>query len=124
MRPPNSVQQFKSVAAKIITDPDELEAFLSVANTRAFATENGDIDEDRLTGHLNRIFGTQQPATPAPQYGQYSPPPPAPTPGAHGRAEAARRHGLLAPDEIAIAARVTGNAGSAEATRRRRQRGH
>ena len=95
VRPPTSSEQLKTVAAKVISDPDQLNAFMSVANAKAFAGENGDIDEDKVMGHLTALFaaGQQQPGPR--QWGQGSAPGgPGARAGEGGRRALAARHGV------------------------------
>jgi hypothetical protein len=93
VRPPSSAAQLRDIAGKVITG-DQLEAFVSVANLKAFATENGDIDEGKVMGALTGMFGITPESSPHHQdFGQHRPPPPMPGPGDRGKAEAQKRFG-------------------------------
>jgi hypothetical protein len=93
VRPPSSAAQLRDIAGKVITG-DQLDAFVSVANLKALATENGDIDEDKVNRALTGMFGiTPETSPPHQDFGQHRPPPPMPGPGDRGRAEAAKRFG-------------------------------
>ena len=61
VRPPTSREQFKSVAARVLKDEGQLNSFLSIANPKAFVSENGDVDEAKLTSHLTTLFGAGEP---------------------------------------------------------------
>ena len=97
VRPPSSATQLREIAGKVI-DGDKLEAFVQVANVKAFATDNGDIDEGKVRTVLAGMFGTIPAAGPPhADFGQHQPPPPQPGPGERGAAEAQRRF-KTAPD--------------------------
>jgi hypothetical protein len=114
VRPPSSSAQLREIAGKVITG-DQLEAFVNVANVKALAGSNGDIDEAKVMGALTGMFGVSPETSPPHEnFGQYSPPPPMPGPGDCGRAEAAKRFG--ANGENVQGAR--GGGGRAEAERR------
>lgn len=89
--------QLKSIAAPIIGDVDRLNAFLATTNAASFAGENGEIDEEKVAGHLTALFGTRSPQPQAQQprnWGQHSGGAASPvTPGSAGKAEAAKRFG-------------------------------
>ncbi|MGH8328583.1 MAG: hypothetical protein ACRET2_17685 [Steroidobacteraceae bacterium] len=104
VRPPNSVEQLKGAAANVLSG-DQLDAFLSVADPKAFDGEDGDIDDEKVVGRLTAMFGTGEQrqfgrgergrAEAARRFGGQSSGarPPDDGPGAGGRAEAARRFG-------------------------------
>lgn len=99
VRPPTSREQFKSVAAKLLQNEDQLNSFLSVANPKACVSENGDVDEAKLTGHLTTLFGASEPQQPPPatprQWGQTSVAGgPSKRAGDDGRAALAKRRGV------------------------------
>jgi hypothetical protein len=117
VRPPTSSQQLKNIAGKVLSG-DALNAFVSVANPKAFAGENGDVDESKVMGHLTAMFASHQGA-------QASGPTPAGKLGSAGKAEAARRFGTGAPaadqrpDDGWTGRAVSGGAaGRAEAAKR------
>src|ERR1700681_2700055 len=56
VRPPSSSAQLKEIAGKVLSG-DQLNSFVSVADPKAFAGDNGDIDESRVMGHLTALFG-------------------------------------------------------------------
>jgi hypothetical protein len=66
-----------------------LDAFVSAANPKAFAAENGDVSEERVMGHLTALYATNA-ATP--NYGQGSGKPPGVKAGDNARAALAKRH--------------------------------
>jgi hypothetical protein len=114
VRPPSSAAQLKEIAGKHITG-DRLEAFVSVANLKALAAENGDIDETKVVRALSTLFGVPADSGPThADFGQGRPPAPI-GPGDRGRAEAARRFGPTSADAHPSA---RGAAGRAEAQRR------
>jgi hypothetical protein len=93
VRPPTSAAQLREIAGKVISG-DKLEAFVKVADPKAFASENGDIDPAKVQQSIGTLFGTVPDTGPRHQnFGQHTPPPPLPGPGARGAAEAARRFG-------------------------------
>jgi hypothetical protein len=47
--------QLKAAASKHISG-ERLEAFVSAANLRAFTSENGDIDEQKVTNYVTTLF--------------------------------------------------------------------
>jgi hypothetical protein len=114
VRPPSSAAQLKQIAGKVITG-DQLEAFVSVANLKALAAENGDIDENKVVKALTTMFGIADDSGPTHQdFGQHRTPPPTPGPGDRGRAEAAKRFG---PTSEHVQG-TRGSGGRAEAERR------
>jgi hypothetical protein len=94
VRPPTSNQQLETEAAKIISDPDQLKSFMAIANPKAFANEIGDIDPDKVKGHLTAFYGANEPR-PQRNWGQASGPPGPPSqPGDQARAALKRRHNV------------------------------
>ncbi len=98
VRPPTSSEQLREMAGKVL-NADQLETFMSAVNPRAFAGENGDVDEARLTGHLTTLFGISDPpqeTAPQPhQWGQHSAGGgPSKQRGDDGRAALAKRHNV------------------------------
>ena len=66
---------------------------MAVTDPAKFAGENGEIDEEKVKGHLNALFGAAQQQQQR-QWGQHSGGTGAPTtPGAAGKAEAQKRFG-------------------------------
>jgi hypothetical protein len=113
VRPPSSAAQLKEIAGRVLSGP-QLDAFVSVANLKAVAGENGDIDETKVMGVLTGMFGVADDSGPAHQdFGQYRQPPPMPGPGDRGRAEAAKRFGAAGGAEG-----TQGRGGRDEAERR------
>lgn len=98
LRPKLDQATVRSIAAQFLT-PDQLSAFVGTVNPAAFYGDGGDIDTEKVIGHLTALFGTAGTAKsdPAPQYrswGQYSGGNGAPsTPGSAGIAEAQKRFG-------------------------------
>lgn len=98
-RPKYLASQLKSAAASVIKDSEQLASFMAVTDPAKFAGEDGEIDEEKVMGHLTALFGggQQQDAQRQQQqrqWGQYSGGTGAPAkPGETGRAAAARRHG-------------------------------
>jgi hypothetical protein len=120
VRPPTSTQQLRDVASQVLSG-DQLDSFMAYADPKRLAGENGDIDEQRVMGHLTALFGTGQ-RSGAPQYGQHSGQPPAGRPGDEARAALERRHGVKrdtsAPDSS------NGSVGRGEAGRAALRRRH
>jgi hypothetical protein len=102
-RPKLQTAQLRSIASEVLKG-DQLNAWLAGMNPAAFAGENGDIDQEKVMGHLTAAFGVsgqdqqqqsgnghQQP----PAWGQQSGGTGAPSrPGEAGKAAAIRRHNL------------------------------
>jgi hypothetical protein len=115
VRPPSSAAQLKEIAGRVLTG-QQLDAFVSVADPKKFAAENGDVDESRVMGHLTAMFGAVPDGGPQYQdFGQHRPPPPQPGPGDRGKAEAAKRFGVGQNGEAPSA---RGGGGAAEAAKR------
>lgn len=123
VRPPSSTAQLKAAAAQVLSG-EQLDAFVAAANVSAFTDENGDVDEEKVAGHLTAIFGgTQENHSGAQNFGQYSGGPrPGSAPGDGGRAEAQRRFGGTDNTPPATPA-SRGAGGRAEAERRFGKRG-
>jgi hypothetical protein len=112
VRPPTSAAQLREIAGKVISG-DKLDAFVNVADPKAFASENGDIDPAKVAHSLTGMFGIVPDTGPHSQdFGQNTPHPPMPGPGDLGRAEAAKRFGEQAQPP------ARGRAGHEEAQRR------
>lgn len=58
--PKYQAAQLKSAAAQVIKDKVQLESFMAITDPAKFAGEDGEIDEDKVVGHLTAIFGGQQ----------------------------------------------------------------
>jgi hypothetical protein len=82
VRPPTSAAQLREIAGKVISG-DQLDAFVKVADPKAFATENGDIDPTKVQQYVGTMFGSG---------------PPPPSAGAAGKAEAEKRFGGKRPE--------------------------
>jgi hypothetical protein len=125
VRPPTSSEQLKSVAAKVISDEHQLNSFMAIANPKAFTKENGDVDEAKLTGHLNKLLGGR--GGDAPNYGQGSSQVPGVKPGDGGRAALAKRHPPKATPKADAtpgpAARIPAGRGAAQELERRYGKG-
>ncbi|WP_044109830.1 hypothetical protein [Mycobacterium canetti] len=100
-RPKYQRSELRGIASQVLKG-DQLKAWLDGMNPAAFTDENGEIDEEKVMGHLTAAFGAggqqgQQQATGQrqPSWGQHSggagggPL----RPGEAGRAEAAKRFG-------------------------------
>jgi hypothetical protein len=93
VRPPTSAAQLREIAGKVISG-DKLDAFVKVADPKAFASENGDIDPSKVAQSIGGLFGIVPETGPSHQnFGQSYPPPPIPGPGDSGRTEATKRFG-------------------------------
>jgi hypothetical protein len=88
VRPPTSAAQLREIAGKVISG-DKLDAFVKVADPKAFASENGDIDPTKVQQYVGTMFGQQNGA-----------------PGDAGRAAAAKRFGTPPETPAASTARV------------------
>jgi hypothetical protein len=103
-RPKYQTLQLKAIASEVLKG-DQLKAWLAGMNPAAFADENGDIDEEKVMGHLTAAFGSQdvqQQSTSGrqqpPVWGQQSGGTGVPVrPGEAGRAALAKRHGVKTP---------------------------
>jgi hypothetical protein len=93
VRPPTSSDQLKSIAAKHIPE-DQLPTFMAIANVKAFADENGNIDEAKVQHHASTLFGAGAPQQQR-QWGQHSSGGgPGKQPGDDARAALEKRHGV------------------------------
>jgi hypothetical protein len=84
VRPPTSAAQLREIAGKVISG-DKLDAFVKVADPKAFASENGDIDPAKVQQYVGTMFGPGTAGS-------------TPKSGAGGRAEAAKRFGGKQPE--------------------------
>ncbi|WP_407689368.1 hypothetical protein [Mycobacterium sp. HUMS_1102779] len=95
VRPPNSAEQLKEVAAQILSG-SQLDAWLSGIDPAKFIDTDGQVDEQRVMGSLTALFGVQHDQPGGQQrssWGQHGGQPPGALPGAAGRAEAEKRFG-------------------------------
>lgn len=89
--------ELKSAAAQVIKDKDDLASFMAFADPSKFTNEAGEIDEEKVMGHLTALYVGRESRQhkPAPQWGQHSgngrPPGQA---GDAGRAALEKRHGV------------------------------
>ena len=95
VRPPSFTDQLKAAASRFISG-ERLDAFVAGANLKAFVSENGDIDEEKVAANLTTLFGQRSNGNGSGyrHWGQHGGPPPRSRPGEGGRAEAERRAGL------------------------------
>lgn len=97
LRPKLDQATVRSIAAQFLTG-DQLSAFVGTVNPAAFYGDGGEIDTEKVIGHLTALFGAAGTAKPEPHqyrsWGQYSGGNSAPsTPGSAGIAEAQKRFG-------------------------------
>lgn len=101
-RPKYLASELKGVAAGVIKDQEQLASFLAMTDATKFAREDGELDHEKVMGHLTALFGGggqgQQSGNGQQQrsWGQHS----GGTsggphkPGEAGRAAAQQRHGI------------------------------
>lgn len=56
-RPKLQASQLKAAAGQVIKDKAQLESFMAITDPAKFAGDDGEIDEDKVMGHLTAIFG-------------------------------------------------------------------
>ncbi|MCV7354488.1 hypothetical protein [Mycolicibacterium fluoranthenivorans] len=96
-RPKLDQASLRGIAAGFLSG-DQLEAFVATTNPAAFYGESGDVDTDKVIGHLTALFGGQQQQRSgvkqqAPVWGQHSGGQPPLRPGEAGKAAADKRFG-------------------------------
>lgn len=101
-RPKLQTAQLRAIASDVLKG-DQLNAWLAGMNPAAFANENGEIDQEKVMGHLTAAFGVgdqgqqqqyRNGQRAAPSWGQQSGGTGMPArPGEAGRAAVAQRHG-------------------------------
>ena len=97
----DATEQLKTVAARVISDPGQLAAFLAVADANRCADADGNIDVEKVGAQLRTLFAVdEQPQQPGRQWGQSSGQPAGVRAGDTARAALERRHGgtVRAPD--------------------------
>lgn len=89
-------EQLKAIASQVISDPDQLEAFMRVADATKWADINGEINADSVSGHLRTLFNVteQQSQVATPSWGQSSGQPEGGRAGDVARAALEKRHGV------------------------------
>lgn len=96
LRPKLDQASIRSVAAEFLSG-DQLSAFVDSLNPAKFYDDAGDIDSEKVIGHLTALFGPCEPERQRPEpytWGQYSGIGGVPvTPGSAGLAEAKKRFG-------------------------------
>lgn len=80
--------QLKSAAGTVIKDSEQLTAFMSITDPSKFTGEDGQIDEERVRGYLEPIYGSKFQER---QWGQNGSRPPGKSASDEGLAEAKRR---------------------------------
>jgi len=88
-------EQLRGIVGTVLP-PDLRDSFVEYAKLDAFRGEDGQLDTEKVMGHLTAIHvATQrQPQQSQPNYGQHSGQPAGQHPGANARAELKRRHGV------------------------------
>jgi hypothetical protein len=110
-------QALKTIVGEILP-PDQTDRFVEVALLKAFTDEAGEIDKDKVMGHLTAIYAAGQP-----NWGQHSGNPPGEKPGAAARSALERRHGVKSPDTTpAAGAQLERGAGARAALAKRHGR--
>lgn len=122
VRPPSSAEQLKEVASQVLSG-GQLDAWLSGVDPAKFVNGDGEVDEEKVMGKLTALFGVQHDQAGGQQrssWGQHGGQPPGTSPGAAGRAAAAKRFGLNDDQSSSSIGRPArpGDAGRAEAARR------
>lgn len=79
----DGTEQLKTVAAKMVSDEHQLNAFMAIADPERLADENGDIDEQKVSQHVSTLFNFTLDAPKEPEH-----------PGDIGRAALAKRFGV------------------------------
>ncbi|CQD07430.1 hypothetical protein BN000_01484 [Mycobacterium europaeum] len=91
-----SLEKLKEIVGQIIPQ-EQADSFVQYARLDAFTDEAGEIDQDKVIGHLTAITlarePSQQPPS-APNWGQHSGNMPGRLPGADARGALAKRHGV------------------------------
>jgi hypothetical protein len=89
-----ATEQLKAHASQVLSG-DQLTAFMAVADATRFAGDDGNIDADKVSGHLRTLFGVdEQPQQPPKRWGQHSAAGgPGKQPGDDGRAALEKRYG-------------------------------
>jgi hypothetical protein len=96
LRPKYQAAQLKSAAGLVIKDKEQLESFLAITDPGKFAGEDGEIDEEKVVGHLTALLGApgqQQGGQQQRNWGQQSGGQPPSKPGSAGLAAAGKRFG-------------------------------
>jgi hypothetical protein len=91
-KPKYQAAQLRGIASGVITDKDQLNSFLAITDPAKFVGDDGEIDEQKVMGHLTAIFVSKTP--PPRQWGQHSGNQPPERAGAAGRAALEKRHGV------------------------------
>lgn len=115
-------QALKAIVGEILP-PDQTDRFVEVALIKAFADEAGNVDKDKVMGHLTAIYAAGQPHPR--NWGQHSGNPPAEKPGAAARSALEKRHGVKNTTDTtpAAGAHATRGAAARAALERRHPKG-
>jgi hypothetical protein len=119
VRPPTSSEQLKTVAAKHIPE-DQLPTFMAIANVKAFADENGNVDESKVQQLAGTLFGAREPQQ-QPRWGRggrRSEFAPGQQPGMDARTALEKRHGVAQVAKAVTDQPPAGNDARAELERR------
>ncbi len=115
VRTPDNSEQLRTIAGRTITDPAALDAFVRAADLSKFVGDTGEVDEQKVIGHLTAMFGGQQSQA---NWGQGSGGGPTQFPGDGGKVAASKRFGTPMPDSHAGGVAGRGAAGKAAAQKR------
>jgi hypothetical protein len=114
LRAPDTREQLRTEAAKILGDGDRATAFSEVMRLDAFTNDSGEIDPAKVQRAVTGIFGPSAPTS----FGQHSGNIAGQLPGDSGRTEAAKRFGGDHKPSPIGQPSARGSAGATEAARR------
>jgi hypothetical protein len=86
------LQQLRDIVGQVIPE-EQADSFVQYVRLDAFTDEDGEIDQDKVMGHLTAIVVARTPPQP-PNWGQTSGNPPPQQPGAAARAQLKKRYGV------------------------------
>jgi hypothetical protein len=110
-------EQLRTVAGQVLSG-DALDSFVQYAPLDAYTTEAGDIDKEKVLGHLTALHANQM-AQPK-QWGQSTGYPAGEQPGETARSALKRRHGVGASEnEPAAGSQIPRGQSGREALARR-----
>lgn len=111
-------EQLRGIVGTVLP-PGQRDDFVEYARLDAFRGEDGQLDTEKVMGHLTAIYAATQPQQPR-QWGQYSGGQPGEKPGAAARSALQKRHGVRdTTDQPAAGARITPGANGRAALQRR-----
>jgi hypothetical protein len=113
-----AADKLRTIAGQVLNG-SALDSFVEGALMSAFTNEAGEVEEEKVMGHLTAIHAAALPQQPPRQWGQSSGQPAGGRAGDVARAALKKRHGVGSDDQPTAASRARGGENARAALARR-----